>query len=73
MKGFCSFCKDMIKFGGLGRAKQTCVRRQCYNVNFIMYYVVRCQLRSATLLAHNNNYSQMFVANVTSFCTMCLL
>ncbi|VVC24414.1 Zinc finger, PHD-type,Leucine-rich repeat, cysteine-containing subtype,JmjC domain,Leucine-rich [Cinara cedri] len=27
--GQCSFCKDMVKFGGPGRAKQTCVMRQC--------------------------------------------
>ncbi|XP_050442390.1 jmjC domain-containing histone demethylation protein 1 isoform X3 [Adelges cooleyi] len=27
--GECSFCKDMVKFGGPGRAKQTCVMRQC--------------------------------------------
>ncbi|CAH0549530.1 unnamed protein product [Brassicogethes aeneus] len=25
----CSFCLDMVKFGGPGRAKQTCVMRQC--------------------------------------------
>lgn len=28
----CSFCKDMVKFGGPGRAKQTCVMRQCLQV-----------------------------------------
>lgn len=27
--GECTFCQDMVKFGGLGRAKQTCVMRQC--------------------------------------------
>ncbi|XP_026314216.1 jmjC domain-containing histone demethylation protein 1 [Hyposmocoma kahamanoa] len=27
--GDCVFCQDMVKFGGLGRAKQTCVMRQC--------------------------------------------
>ncbi|KAM3963878.1 lysine demethylase 2 [Aphomia sociella] len=27
--GECVFCHDMVKFGGLGRAKQTCVMRQC--------------------------------------------
>lgn len=27
--GECSFCLDMVKFGGPGRAKQTCMRRQC--------------------------------------------
>ncbi|KAL0267255.1 UNVERIFIED_CONTAM: hypothetical protein PYX00_009581 [Menopon gallinae] len=27
--GECSFCLDMVKFGGPGRAKQTCVMRQC--------------------------------------------
>lgn len=30
--GECSFCKDMVKFGGPGRAKQTCVMRQCLQV-----------------------------------------
>lgn len=32
--GECSFCKDMVKFGGPGRAKQTCVMRQCLQVNY---------------------------------------
>lgn len=27
--GECSFCLDMVKFGGPGRAKQTCTMRQC--------------------------------------------
>lgn len=27
--GECSFCQDMVKFGGPGRAKQTCMMRQC--------------------------------------------
>ncbi|XP_063697320.1 jmjC domain-containing histone demethylation protein 1 [Culicoides brevitarsis] len=27
--GECSFCLDMIKFGGPGKAKQTCTMRQC--------------------------------------------
>ncbi|XP_031621168.1 jmjC domain-containing histone demethylation protein 1 [Contarinia nasturtii] len=27
--GQCAFCLDMIKFGGPGRAKQTCMMRQC--------------------------------------------
>lgn len=27
--GECSFCLDMVKFGGPGRAKQTCNMRQC--------------------------------------------
>ena len=31
--GECPFCKDMKKFGGLGRMKQTCVARQCVAVS----------------------------------------
>lgn len=31
--GECSFCRDMVKFGGPGRAKQTCVMRQCLQVH----------------------------------------
>ncbi|KAL1123648.1 hypothetical protein AAG570_002724 [Ranatra chinensis] len=27
--GECVFCQDMVKFGGPGRAKQTCIMRQC--------------------------------------------
>ncbi|XP_024084550.1 jmjC domain-containing histone demethylation protein 1 [Cimex lectularius] len=27
--GECVFCQDMVKFGGSGRAKQTCIMRQC--------------------------------------------
>lgn len=27
--GECGFCLDMVKFGGTGRAKQTCLMRQC--------------------------------------------
>lgn len=27
--GECGFCLDMVKFGGPGRAKQTCLMRQC--------------------------------------------
>lgn len=31
--GECAFCQDMVKFGGPGRAKQTCVMRQCLQVS----------------------------------------
>lgn len=31
--GECVFCLDMVKFGGPGRAKQTCIMRQCLQVN----------------------------------------
>lgn len=27
--GECNFCKDMKKFGGPGRMKQSCLKRQC--------------------------------------------
>lgn len=27
--GECVYCQDMVKFGGSGRAKQTCLMRQC--------------------------------------------
>ena len=27
--GECVYCQDMVKFGGTGRAKQTCLMRQC--------------------------------------------
>ncbi|KFM81899.1 DNA (cytosine-5)-methyltransferase PliMCI, partial [Stegodyphus mimosarum] len=30
--GKCSFCRDMIKFGGTGRGKQACKQRRCPNM-----------------------------------------
>ncbi|CAH0549085.1 unnamed protein product [Brassicogethes aeneus] len=30
--GECSFCKDMLKFGGSGRSKQACKQRRCPNM-----------------------------------------
>jgi len=27
--GLCNFCKDMIKYGGTGKSKQSCITRQC--------------------------------------------
>ena len=27
--GLCTFCKDMIKFGGPGKKKQRCSKRKC--------------------------------------------
>lgn len=32
--GKCRFCLCMVKFGGWGRAKQTCIWRQCIEVYF---------------------------------------
>ena len=29
----CNFCKDMKKFGGPGRMKQSCISRQCLAVS----------------------------------------
>ena len=29
----CSFCKDMKKYGGPGRMKQSCISRQCIRVS----------------------------------------
>ncbi|KAG8545780.1 hypothetical protein GDO81_020329 [Engystomops pustulosus] len=31
--GECNFCKDMKKFGGPGRMKQSCLKRQCTAVS----------------------------------------
>uniref|UniRef100_A0A9J7XZC6 [histone H3]-dimethyl-L-lysine(36) demethylase n=1 Tax=Cyprinus carpio carpio TaxID=630221 RepID=A0A9J7XZC6_CYPCA len=33
--GECHFCKDMKKFGGPGRMKQSCILRQCIAVNTV--------------------------------------
>ena len=31
--GHCRFCKDMRKFGGPGRLKQKCIKRQCHKLS----------------------------------------
>lgn len=38
--GECAFCQDMVKFGGPGRAKQTCIMRQCLQVRVHIIRVV---------------------------------
>lgn len=35
--GKCRFCKDMRKFGGLGRLRQKCIQRQCYRFSRLLY------------------------------------
>ncbi len=30
--GSCTHCKDMIKFGGSGKSKQSCIKRNCLNM-----------------------------------------
>ena len=30
--GKCAACRDMVKFGGTGRAKQACHQRRCPNM-----------------------------------------
>lgn len=34
--GECNFCRDMKKFGGPGKLKQTCVLRQCLAVSVLV-------------------------------------
>lgn len=36
--GQCAFCKDMIKFGGSGKSKQSCMQRQCLQVSQLVQY-----------------------------------
>ena len=33
----CRFCKDMPKYGGPGRMRQKCIKRQCLNYSKILY------------------------------------
>ncbi|EDW80528.1 uncharacterized protein Dwil_GK11583 [Drosophila willistoni] len=43
--GTCPFCMDMVKFGGPGRAKQTCMMRQCLSPMLpVTAQCVYCQL-----------------------------
>ncbi|XP_049529879.1 jmjC domain-containing histone demethylation protein 1 [Anopheles darlingi] len=43
--GECSFCLDMVKFGGPGRAKQTCMMRQCLQPMLpVTAQCIHCQL-----------------------------
>lgn len=37
--GMCHYCRDMKKFGGPGRMKQSCVLRQCLAVSSVASYV----------------------------------
>lgn len=46
--GDCNFCRDMKKFGGPGKLKQTCVLRQCLAVSpkdvFLCKYISKGQM-----------------------------
>ena len=33
----CRFCKDMPKYGGQGRMRQKCIKRQCHKLSRILY------------------------------------
>lgn len=35
--GQCRFCHDMRKFGGVGRLRQKCIKRQCYRFSRLLY------------------------------------
>ena len=35
--GKCRFCRDMRKYGGLGRLRQKCIKRQCYRYSRLLY------------------------------------
>ncbi len=51
--GECHFCKDMKKFGGPGRMKQSCIMRQCIAVrNSIPAYTEMIHEPNVTLLLH---------------------
>lgn len=44
--GDCNFCRDMKKFGGPGKLKQTCVLRQCLSVgSLFIVYLYRLDLK----------------------------
>ena len=35
--GQCRFCRDMKKYGGQGRLRQKCIKRQCYKYSRLLY------------------------------------
>lgn len=35
--GKCRFCRDMRKYGGLGRLRQKCIKRQCHRYSRLLY------------------------------------
>lgn len=49
--GECNFCRDMKKFGGPGKLKQTCVLRQCLSVSvsYSFLYINRRRVCLVTL------------------------
>ena len=45
----CRFCKDMPKYGGTGRLRQKCIRRQCLKLSRILYSEDPLQSKTAVL------------------------
>lgn len=63
--GECRTCKDMKKFGGAGRMKQSCLMRACIDVRCIVYflyistktYSFTCRKTREKFFCYRNSYS----------------
>ena len=42
----CRFCKDMPKYGGLGRARQKCIKRQCLFLSKVLQKEAAAELKA---------------------------
>lgn len=64
--GDCNFCRDMKKFGGPGKLKQTCVLRQCLAVSVFTL----CIVDVAFLCLHIFNNLSLFFFLFSFLCVL---
>lgn len=70
--GECPFCLDMVKFGGPGKAKQTCVMRQCLQVKDITNVNFNVSDHDFTILYFNIFFILLQpMLPVTAACVIC--
>lgn len=68
--GECHFCRDMKKFGGPGRMKQSCIMRQCIAVNHVILFLTLTCLEQWPLIQKHDEIAAsrvIFLFNLSLF------
>lgn len=68
----CAFCKDMIKFGGTGKSKQSCIQRQCLQVMILFSLFLRYSFSSFPLMFQDSTIGLLFFQPMLPSKTQCM-
>ena len=59
--GECRTCKDMKKFGGAGRMKQSCLMRACIDVRFIFVYFLYMFFKTSSFARRKKGWNVLSI------------